>query len=99
MKKNRNIKEKRAAFSDSLPNVNANPAIHSSTQPNANNDGDKGWVLPLQRTMGKPRTTSAKPTKISEDRLLKIRRRSMKINQAEMNGIRRIWEASSLPNE
>jgi hypothetical protein len=99
MKRNRNIKGKRAAVSACLPNVSAKPAIHTSTRPNAHNDGDTGSLLILQRTAAIPGTKSVRQTAKSEDRLLKIPRRSININQADINGIRRTWEASSFPNE
>jgi hypothetical protein len=99
MKRNRNIKGNRAALSDSLPNASAKPAIHTSTKPNAHNDGDTGWVLILERTTAMPGTKSVRQTATSEERLLNIRPRSMNINQADINGIRRMWEASSFPNE
>ena|ERR1700675_4736402 len=99
MKRNRNIKGKRAAFSDALPNANAKPAIHTSTKPNAHKDGDIGGVLLFQRTIAIPGVKNRRPTTISEDTVSKIRSRSMNINQADINGIRRMCEASSFPNE
>src|ERR1700730_39799 len=99
MKRNRNIKGKRAAVSACLPNASAKPEIQTSTRPNAHNDGDTGRIRILQRTAAMPGTRRVRQTATSEDRLLKIRRRSVNINQAEINGIRRTWEASSFPNE
>src|ERR1700730_7968977 len=46
-----------------------------------------------------PGSKSARQVTTSEDRLVKIRLRSINISQAEINGIRRMWEASSFPNE
>jgi hypothetical protein len=99
MKRNKNIKGKRAAFNDSLPNANAKPAIHTSTKPNAHKDGDIGGVLIFQRTIAIPGIKNMRQTRISEDTGLKIRSRSMNINQAQINGIKRMWDASSFPNE
>jgi hypothetical protein len=53
----------------------------------------------LQRRIAAPGISRVRQTATSEDGLLKIRLRSMNINQAAINGIRRIWEASSFPNE
>src|ERR1700730_206371 len=99
MKKNRNIIGNRAARIASLPNASAKPAMHSSTKPNAHNDGDTGWVRILQKTAAMPGINSARQTAASVEGCLKIRRRWMNINQADINGIRRMWDASSFPNE
>src|SRR5450432_1091249 len=99
MNRNKNNNGNRAVLVASHPKARAKPAIHRRTRPRAVREWDSNLAGELHMTESDPRIARGMERAISEERWLKMRRRSRYSSQAEINGISRICEASSLPRE